>query len=156
MRCILLSFPLTLSPLRFLVVRLALILQTTKTLTYRSGSDTGLFIGSVVETGGSLLFEGNVSVILCEKKRSEIHETRGRGGLYIRPSPFSWFYVACCGKLAYLGCKKNRNCIHNTGCLEFSFLLQDCQSSCFLQLTFSSLPFGLLALSVGKAGTSFG
>jgi len=155
MRCILLSFPLTLSPLCFLVVRLALILQTTKTLTYRSGSDSGLFIRSIVETGGSLLFEGNVCVVLCEK-RSEIHEARGRGRLCIRPSPFSWFYVACCGRLAYLGCKKNRNRVHDTSCLEFSLLLQDCQSSCFLQLTFSSLPFRLLALSVGKTGTSFG
>jgi hypothetical protein len=75
MRCFILSFPLTLSPLRFFVVRLALVLQATKTLTYRSGGDTSLFIGSIVETRGSLLLKGNICVVLREQ-RLENHETR--------------------------------------------------------------------------------
>jgi len=60
MRCLILSLPLALSPLGFFIVRFALILQATKALAYRSGSDTSLFIGSIVETGGSLLLKGNV------------------------------------------------------------------------------------------------
>ena len=64
-----------LSPFCFLVVWLALVFQTTKTLTYWSGSDTGLFIGSIIEPRGGLLLKGNICVVLCENG-SEIHETR--------------------------------------------------------------------------------
>ena len=44
MRCLVLSFSLAFSPFGFLVVRFAFVLQATKTLTYRSGSDTSLFL----------------------------------------------------------------------------------------------------------------
>ena len=44
MRCFVLALPLTFSSLRFFVVRLALVLQATKTLANRSGGDTRLFI----------------------------------------------------------------------------------------------------------------
>jgi len=67
MRSLILSFSLALSPLRFFIVRFALVFQTTKTLTHWGGGDTSLFIGSIIETGGSLLLEGNICVILYEK-----------------------------------------------------------------------------------------
>ena len=66
-RCVILSFPLAFSPLRFFIVRLALIFQAAETLAYRSGGNTSLFVGSIVETGGSLLLEGNIRVVLCER-----------------------------------------------------------------------------------------
>ena len=66
MRCFVLALPLTFSSLCFSVVRLALVLQATNTLAYWSGGDTRLFIRSIVETGSSLLLEGDICVVLCE------------------------------------------------------------------------------------------
>jgi hypothetical protein len=63
--CFVLSFPLPLSSLRFFIILLALVLQTTETLTYRSGGDASLLVGGIVETGSGLLLKGNVCVVLC-------------------------------------------------------------------------------------------
>ena len=154
-RCLILSFPLTFSPFRFFVVRLALIFQAAKTLTYWGAGDTSLFVGCVIETGGGLLLEGNVCVVLYERV-SENCEARKKRKFYIRPFPFSWPYVACCGKLVHLKYEKGRSIVHDTSSFKLSLLLQDGQSSCFLQLTLSGFSFRLLPLSVSEAGTSFG
>ena len=75
MRCFVLALPLTFSSLHFSVVWLALVLQVTNTLAYQSGGDTRLFIRSIVETGSSLLLEGDICVVLYEW-RLENHQTR--------------------------------------------------------------------------------
>ena len=74
MRCFVLALPLMFSLLRFSVVRLALVLQVTNTLAYRSGGDTCLFIRSIVETGSGLLLEGDICIVLYEW-RLENHQT---------------------------------------------------------------------------------
>ena len=101
MRCFVLALPLTFSSLRFSVVRLALVLQATKTLAYRSGGDTRLFIRSIVETGSGLLLEGDICVaVRVEVRKPSDSEKERKDKLYIRPFPFSWPYVACYGKSA--------------------------------------------------------
>jgi hypothetical protein len=63
--CFVLSFLLTPSLLSFFIIWLALVLQTMEALTYWSGGDTSLLVGSIVETGGRLVFAGNTCIVLC-------------------------------------------------------------------------------------------
>ena len=147
------SLALTLPPFGFFILGFTLVFETAERLADRSRRRTSLFVRGIVKSGGWLLLEGNVCVVLhpalaCierhNKRLAHIH------------SLLLSLMAHTGASLGFVLTKKLGVHLHDASGLKLALLLEDSEPSCLLELPFTRLALRLLALGIGKTSTSFG